>query len=85
MSLLGVLAIGFGFISFNWPGDFTGFGGFVFFDHAEGFHFKAWLGGLSIVLALAAFGLGYLAYVRKSLGRISDCCALGRHPPGGGE
>jgi NADH-quinone oxidoreductase subunit L len=67
MSLLGVLAIGFGFISFNWPGDFAGFGGFVFFEHAEGFHFKPWLGGLSIVLAVAAFGLGYLAYVRKSL------------------
>ena len=67
MSLLAVLAIGFGFISFNWPGEFNGFGGFVFLDHAEGFHFKAWLGGLSIVLALAAFGLGYLAYVRKSI------------------
>ena len=67
MSLLAVLAIGFGFISFNWPGDFMGFGGFVFLDHAEGFHFKAWLGGLSIVLAIAAFVMGYLAYVRKRI------------------
>ena len=67
LSLLAVLAVGFGFISFDWPGNFGGFGTFVFFEHGEGFHFKYWLGILSAVLAAAAFVLTYLIYVRGSL------------------
>ena len=68
MSLLGVLALGFGLISFNWPGSFDGFGGFVFFGEREKFHFTWWLGILSAVLAVGAFGFAYLAYVK---GKIS--------------
>jgi len=49
------LAVGFGCIAFNWPGAFGGFGSFVFFDHAEGFHFNLIIAVLSIVLAVAAF------------------------------
>lgn len=67
MSLLGVLAVGFGFITFNWPGSFAGFGGFVFFGEAEGFHFRPWLGILSIVLAVSAFTGAYMVYVKKSI------------------
>ena len=65
--LLAVLAAGFGFISFNWPGQFGGFGEFVFYGHSEGFHFTLWLGILSAVLAVAAFGLTFLVYSRGSL------------------
>ena len=65
--LLAVLAAGFGFISFNWPGQFGGFGEFVFYGHGEGFHFTLWLGILSAVLAVAAFGLTFLVYSRGSL------------------
>ena len=65
--LLAVLAAGFGFISFNWPGQFGGFGEFVFYGHGEGFHFTLWLGILSAVLAVVAFGLTFLVYSRGSL------------------
>ena len=71
MVLLGVLALGFGLISFNWPGSFGGIGTFVFFDplrgHGESFHFEVWLGALSIVMAVAAFFAAYQVYVRKSI------------------
>ena len=67
MMLLGVLALGFGLISFNWPGSFGGFGTFLFFGHGESFHFEVWLGALSIVMAIAAFGAAYMIYVRKSV------------------
>lgn len=65
LSVLAVLAVGFGWIAFNWPGAFGGFGTFVFYDHAEGFHFNVLLGVLSIVLAVGAFALAWLIYVRK--------------------
>ena len=65
LSVLAVLAIGFGWIAFNWPGSFGGFGSFVFYDHAEGFHFNILLGVLSIVLAVAAFALAWMVYVRR--------------------
>ena len=67
MVLLGVLALGFGFISFNWPGSFGGIGTFVFFGHGEEFHFEVWLGAVSIVLAVAAFAFAYLAYAKKGI------------------
>ncbi|MDA1127193.1 MAG: NADH-quinone oxidoreductase subunit L [Chloroflexi bacterium] len=67
MALLGVLALGFGFITFNWPGSFNGLGDFVFFGHAEEFHFEVWLGAVSIVLAVAAFMFAYLAYAKRSI------------------
>ena len=67
MALLGVLALGFGLISFNWPGGFGGFGTFLFFGHGETFHFEVWLGALSIVLAFLAFYLTYLIYAKGSI------------------
>jgi NADH-quinone oxidoreductase subunit L len=67
MVLLGVLAAGFGLISFNWPGPYNGIGTFLFYEEAEGFHFTWWLGILSTGLAVAAFTFGYLAYVRRSV------------------
>jgi len=67
MGILGVLAVGFGLIALNWPGAFNGFGSFVFFEHAEVFHFLLWLGILSIVLAVVAFVVAYMIYVKKSI------------------
>ena len=67
MVLLAVLAVGFGVVSFNWPGEFQGFGSFVFFGERGGFHFTWWLGLVSAVLALAAFGLAYLIYLKGSV------------------
>ncbi|HLF04084.1 MAG TPA: NADH-quinone oxidoreductase subunit L, partial [Dehalococcoidia bacterium] len=67
MLLLGVLAAGFGLISFNWPGPYDGIGAFLFYEEAEGFHFTWWLGILSTILSVAAFTFAYLAYVRKSV------------------
>ena len=63
MVLLGVLAVGFGFISFNWPGNFAGFGTFVFFGESHGFEFTWWLGVLSAVLAVGAFAAAALVYL----------------------
>ena len=65
MAALAVLAAGFGWIAFDWPGAFGGFGTFVFYDHAEGFHFNLLLGILSILLAVGAFALAWLVYVRR--------------------
>ena len=67
MSALAVLAIGFGWIAFDWPGSFGGFGSFVFYEHAEGFHFNVVVGVLSVVLAIGAFVAAWLVYVRRSL------------------
>jgi len=71
MSLLGILALLFGLITLewpgNWPGAFAGFGSFLFFGESESFHFEWWLGILSILLAAAAFVGAYLVYSRKSL------------------
>ena len=67
MALLGILAAGFGFVSFNWPGSYEGIGSFLFFGEGEGFHFTWWLGILSIALAVGAFVFGYLVYLRKSV------------------
>ena len=66
MVLLGVLAAGFGLLGLNWPGAYDGVGSFLFFGHKEAFHFTWWLGILSIVLAVAAFVLAYLFYLKKS-------------------
>lgn len=67
MAALAVLAVGFGWIAFDWPGAFGGFGAFVFYEHAEGFHFNIALGVLSIVLAVGAFALAWLVYVRRAV------------------
>ena len=67
MFLLGILALGFGLVSLNWPGPYDGIGTFLFFEEPEAFHFTVWLGVLSTVLAVVAFVLGYLIYARKSI------------------
>ena len=67
LSVLAVLAIGFGWIAFAWPGSAGVFGGFVFYDHAEKFHFEIVLGALSIILAIGAFVLAWLIYVRRAI------------------
>ena len=64
---MAVRARGFGLISFTWPGDFGGIGTFVFFAHSEAFHFEAWLGRVSIVLAVAAFVATYRIYAQRSI------------------
>ena len=67
LSVLAVLAIGFGWIAFAWPGSAGVFGGFVFYDHAEKFHFEIVLGASSIILAIGAFVLAWLIYVRRAI------------------
>ena len=67
MVLLGILAVGFGLLSFDWPGSYQGFGSFLFTGTQEGFHFIWWLGILSAILAMAAFGFAYLVYVKRSI------------------
>ena len=66
MGILGFLAVTFGFLALNLGGILEGFGHFVFFSHAEEFHFNWWLGSISILLALTAFVAAYLAYFRYS-------------------
>ena len=65
LAVLAVLAVGFGWIAFNWPGAFGGFGTFVFYAHAGGFHFNYILAIPSILLAIGAFILAWLVYVRR--------------------
>ena len=65
MSLLAVLAVGFGFIAFNWTDTFKGLGSFVFFGHSESFRFIVWLGVLSIILAVGAFTIAAVVYWRS--------------------
>ena len=67
MLLLGVLAVGFGFLSFNWPGSYDGVGSFFFFGERHGFEFTPWLGTLSILLTLAAFGFAARVYLTKGV------------------
>ena len=67
MIALAVLAAGFGLINFNWPGSFPGFGGLVFFHEAEAFHFNWMIGIISTILALGAFWLASLFYLRARI------------------
>ena len=67
LMLLAVLAVGFGFISFNWPGAFGGFGYFVFYHEGHGFEFTLWIGILSAVMAIGAFVFTYLVYEQRSI------------------
>ena len=78
LALLAILAAGFGLISFNWPGEYNGFGGFVFFGHAEKFHFTWWIGILSAVMAVGSFLFAWLVYER---GQISLAPARRRFAP----
>ena len=68
MVLLGILAVGFGLLSFNWPGSYEGIGSFLFFGQQEGFHFNWWLGILSAILAMASFAFAYMVYMKRSIG-----------------
>ena len=74
MLLLGILALGFGLISFNWPGPYDGLGTFLFYKTPKVFHFTPWLGILSTVLAVGAFVLAYLVYAKRSLS-VEVMCA----------
>ncbi len=65
--LLAILAIGFGLISWNWPGTFGGFGYFVFYHEGHGFEFTWWIGILSAVMAVGSFVLAYMIYERGSI------------------
>ncbi len=65
--LLAILAVGFGLISWNWPGAFGGFGYFVFYHEGHGFEFTWWIGILSAVMAVGSFVLAYLIYERMSI------------------
>ena len=65
--LLAILAVGFGLISWNWPGAFGGFGYFVFYQEGHGFEFTWWIGILSAVMAVGSFVLAYLIYERMSI------------------
>ena len=67
MVFLAILAAGLGLISFNWPGVYIGFGGFVFFRESEPFHFNWLIGIISIVLALGGFWLASLFYLRERI------------------
>ncbi len=67
LMLLAILAIGFGLISWNWPGAFGGFGYFVFNHKPHGFEFTWWIGILSAVMAVGAFVLTYLIYEKGSI------------------
>ena len=67
LALLAILAIGFGLISWNWPGAFGGFGYFVFYHEGHGFEFTWWIGIVSGVMAVGSFVLTYLIYERRSI------------------
>ena len=67
LALLAILAVGFGLISWNWPGAFGGFGYFVFYHEGHGFEFTWWIGILSAVMAVGSFVLTYLIYERGSI------------------
>ena len=75
--LLAVLAVGFGFISFNWPGAFGGFGYFVFYHEGHGFEFTLWIGILSAVLAIGSFVFTYLIYEQRNISLESTRERLG--------
>ena len=67
LMILAVFAAGFGLITFNWPGAFPGLGGLIFFHEVEEFHFNLWIGVLSTILALGAFWLASLCYLRARI------------------
>ena len=57
-----------GLLAFGWTDGYQGFGYFVFAgDHQEAFHLNWWIAGASTLLAVAGFGIAWLAYVTGSL------------------
>ena len=67
MALLAVLAAGFGFLSFNWPGNYDGIGSFVSFGEGHGFQFTWWLGILSAIMAVGSFIFAWMTYVKRRI------------------
>ncbi len=67
MGLLAVLAIVFGFLALDLPGQFKGIGYFIFYHEGHGLELVIWLAALSTVLAIVAFVYAYLVYARKSI------------------
>ena len=64
-ALLGGLG---GLLAFGYTDGYQGFGYFVFAgDHQEAFHLNWWIAAASTVLAVAGFGVAWMAYVTGSL------------------
>jgi len=75
LAILAVLALGVGFLAFNYTTDYQGFAGFM----SSGHHFEVtgWLMGLSIAITLGAFAGAWLAYSRNT---ISHAALAARFP-----
>ena len=57
-----------GFLALGWTDGYQGFGYFVFAgDHQEAFHINWLIAGASVLLAVAGFGIAWMAYVTGSL------------------
>ena len=94
LSVLAILAIGFGWIAFNWPGAFGGFGDFVFYGYRGGFHFNV-LGrgdfrhadrrrvrpGLAGVRATRLVSPGAAGQIRSGFARGGESILRGRDLP----
>ena len=65
LALLAVLALGSGLLAVGgwWPG-FDGLGGWLFFEEPHPYKINVGVMGLSVALALAGFGLGWVLYGR---------------------
>ncbi len=62
--LLAALAASVGFLAFNWTAAYQGFSGFI---EGGSFHIRPWLTGVSLALAVAGVGIGWLAYSRGTI------------------
>ncbi len=68
MVVFSAVALVGGLLALGWTDGYKGFGYFVFAgDHQEAFHLNWWIAGASTLLAVAGFGIAWMAYVTGSL------------------
>ena len=83
LALLAALALGSGLLAVGgwWPG-FDGLGGWLYFDKPHPYKINALVMGLSILVALAGFGLGWYLYGRGVESRRTPCGGDSGRPAG---
>ena len=67
MVLLAVLALTAGLLAPGLIPGYDGFGSWLFFEEAEAYHIDALVMSISVMLAVAGFGLGWALYSRRLL------------------
>ena len=67
MLVMAFFTLTMGFLALSYTDGYQGIGSFLFSGEPEAFHFNPGLASVSVVIAVAGFALGWMAYIRGSI------------------